>query len=248
VKNSRAGIEPKIPLLLILFCFDTVPSDAAAFYLVLTFLIFTLTMAVLLLIFLPKMMMQVRYAGMSTSDQKKLMNMALSARRSSIRRSVKDASVKDFNSVSGFMFANEVDAIRYASAQYSQVGDTNSRANSAVARNSSISIGHTESGSQKNETRGETQKSKPDSQEEEAIPMHVMTSNGSLKLKFDCESGYLSEKNALATALFLQILAMNNDGTKKSLEMFLRLVDRNKLSETEQSVLDATLLSLKDAT
>jgi hypothetical protein len=56
-----------------------------AFYLVLTFVIFILCMVVLLLIFLPKMLMQRRYAGKSKADQKKLMSMAISVRKSSAR-------------------------------------------------------------------------------------------------------------------------------------------------------------------
>jgi type II secretory pathway pseudopilin PulG len=44
-----------------------------AFYLVLTFLIFILCMIILLLIFLPKVFMDIAYAGLSEADQRKMM-------------------------------------------------------------------------------------------------------------------------------------------------------------------------------
>jgi hypothetical protein len=49
-----------------------------AFYMVLTFLIFILCMVILMLIFLPKMVMQRKYAGLSKGEQKKLMSLAIS--------------------------------------------------------------------------------------------------------------------------------------------------------------------------
>lgn len=60
-----------------------VRDNPRAFYIVLTFVIFLLCMVVLLLIFLPKYMMQRRYARKSRADQRKLLKMALSVRKSS---------------------------------------------------------------------------------------------------------------------------------------------------------------------
>jgi hypothetical protein len=51
------------------------------FYLVLTFLIFLLSMVVMLLIFLPKMLMQRKYSRLSKSEQKKMMVLAICVKK-----------------------------------------------------------------------------------------------------------------------------------------------------------------------
>ncbi len=69
-----------------------------AFYLVLTIMIFLLCMAVLLLIYLPKMFLQHKYAKMTVSEQRRALQACLN--RSSVTKSVQEGeaslSVRNF--------------------------------------------------------------------------------------------------------------------------------------------------------
>lgn len=68
------GFLTGIPIVVI------VKDDPEAFYLILTFLLFLICMAVLLLIFLPKILIQRKYARMTPAEQR--MAMAVSVKRS----------------------------------------------------------------------------------------------------------------------------------------------------------------------
>eukprot|EP00529_Nitzschia_sp_RCC80_P004246 CAMPEP_0113468774 /NCGR_PEP_ID=MMETSP0014_2-20120614/15537_1 /TAXON_ID=2857 /ORGANISM="Nitzschia sp." /LENGTH=918 /DNA_ID=CAMNT_0000361191 /DNA_START=255 /DNA_END=3008 /DNA_ORIENTATION=- /assembly_acc=CAM_ASM_000159 len=59
-----------------------VRNTPEAYYLLVTFLIFLLSMVVLLLIFLPKMLMQWKYSRLPKSEQRKMMTLAISVKRS----------------------------------------------------------------------------------------------------------------------------------------------------------------------
>jgi hypothetical protein len=67
-----------------------------AFYLVLTFLILLLCMTILLLLFLPKILLQRKYTGMTPKDQKALM--AVKLRRSIVGSSPGDSSMQNGDS------------------------------------------------------------------------------------------------------------------------------------------------------
>ena len=77
-----------------------VRNTPQAYYLVMTFLIFLLSMVVLLLIFLPKMLMQRKYSRLPKSEQRKMMTLAISVARRSSQRSSEDCSpsLQDYRS------------------------------------------------------------------------------------------------------------------------------------------------------
>ena len=207
-------------------------------------MIFILCTVVLLLIFLPKMMMQRRYAGLSKADQKKLMIMAMSVNSKSSNGKCSVCGSEDFASSAfrgpSLMQANTVQAIRRGSSQYSR---------SVVASEKSITSSNS------------TGPHDPhDEKHYKSAPMTLMESpppvidecnemNADSDVESDCNNRVNGNKQLMdATSLFQQMITVisNKDGTTPTLESFLNLVDRNKLSEQERTTLDDTILSLQD--
>ena len=73
-------------------------SIPEAFYLILTFLIFVVSMVVLLLIFLPKMLMERRYAAMTPEQQKKAMAVSVRASATASTRAMSQNSISGLRS------------------------------------------------------------------------------------------------------------------------------------------------------
>jgi len=207
-----------------------------AFYLVLTFLIFLLSMVVLLLIFLPKMMMQRRYSGLSKADQRKLISMAMSVRRNSIKAQGAPGEPSALTA-SAFLHTTPVQAIRNGSSQYMSSHD---RKSAGMDIHSSLPIEHRDSDP-------DDTLPKEDQPTEKSVQFSIKGAGGSDKDAEPASTGKTNaaEEKVVATALFQQMVAINSKSSTNSLEAFLSLVDRNKLNEQEQSALDDVMVSLQ---
>lgn len=173
---------------------------------VMTFLIFIMCTVILLLIFLPKIILQRRYAGLSKGEQKKLMSLAISVNQKSSMEFRKDGGGDP--SSQPFTVPKKANK-REESSQY--VSDL-TPAEFIESNWSKLEIGK-EDGDISNSTYSLT---------------HQPTRDGASSEK---EKG---TREVDATVLFCQILSLTKtDDSQGSLKDFLELVDCSKLSSDQ---------------
>jgi competence protein ComGC len=207
-----------------------------AFYMVLSFVIFLLCMVVLLLIFLPKMSMQRQYAGLSESDQRKMINMALAANR-------KTAS--NFGQSDG-SYKSSTDSVPMAqngSSQCMPQSQEKTAACSAPLHDAPSPAGESHLHRHIN-TSTSTSGSKTVSIREDPEESGSSNNSPTVEIQSTTHPGQSSD----ATLLFQNMLQMSSTtcSSEEAFETFLRLLDRSKLSASELSILDRLLRSIQE--
>ena len=218
----------------------------------------------LLLIFLPKIMMQRRYAGLSKADQKKMLKMALCVRRNS-SKTPSDGIESGHFTGSAYMYANAVQAVRNGSSQYLKHALPSRHVSSeSYDKKSSFSVP-----SQAEHTSQPEQAKRRDSSNRSVQFQSPQDNGGShpltiqeescapaLEKKVECNDESDSPiagshtKEPDATTLFQQVLSLkakesSSLSNEYFLQEFLALVDRSKLSSQEQTALDMARCSLQ---
>jgi hypothetical protein len=198
--------------------FDLLCCVTSAFYMVLTFLIFILCTVILLLIFLPKIILQRRYSGLSKGEQRKLMSLAISVGQKmtssvDLRKDSTSFGVPSPSAANAFII--HANAKREESSQY--VSDLTP----AEFRESNLTM------------------SKLDYEKE-------FFDNSNSSVSKECKTA--TDKKVVtpiqeeevsgidATLLFRQMLALTkSDDSNGSVKDFLELIDSSKLRPDEQA-------------
>ena len=199
----------------ILIVYDAHLAYYTAFYLVLTFLLFVLCMVILMLIFLPKIAMQRKYAGLSKGEQKKLMSLAISVGQK--------GSSQDFRAGSGY---NRGSDSQWTSKPFAIPAKPNPKESSQyVSELTSAHIAEAKMSYEFKEAHVEPKKS--------TASYCVSSDNKTVESIMEEEQG--------ATELFRQLLKLSRDEEGDGdIRSFFKLVDPSELTPFERDALEAT--------